>query len=48
MKKNGHRFDDPIYTLLFLTATHLPFVRLTKQGLFLIKEQQIVTNIRDI
>jgi adenine deaminase len=48
MKKNGHHFDDPIYTLLFLTATHLPFVRLTKQGLFLIKEQQIVTNIRDI
>lgn len=45
MKQNGHRFGDPIYTLLFLTATHLPFVRLTEKGLFLIKEQQIITPI---
>jgi adenine deaminase len=48
MKKYGHRFNDPIYTLLFLTATHLPFVRLTKQGVFLIKEQQIVTKTHPI
>jgi adenine deaminase len=48
MKKYGHRFNDPIYTLLFLTATHLPFVRLTKQGVLLIKEQQIVTKTHRI
>lgn len=45
MKEHGHRFNDPIYSLLFLTATHLPFVRLTEQGLFMIKEQQIATHI---
>lgn len=45
MKEHGHRFNDPIYSLLFLTATHLPFVRLTEQGLFMIKEQQIATRI---
>jgi adenine deaminase len=42
MKENGHPHADPIYTLLFLTATHLPFIRITKEGIYLIKEQKVV------
>lgn len=43
LKAHGHPFEDPIYTLLFLTATHLPFIRLTDHGLYLIKEQTIIS-----
>nr|WP_051541173.1 adenine deaminase C-terminal domain-containing protein [Caldalkalibacillus mannanilyticus] len=43
MQKDGHAFADPIYTLLFLTATHLPFIRMTNEGVYLIKEQKVVS-----
>lgn len=45
MKDSGYAFEDPVYTLLFLTATHLPFIRLTSQGVYLIKEQQMITPV---
>lgn len=48
MREAGHRYRDPIYTLLFLTATHLPFIRLTKEGLYLIKEQKIVSHANNL
>jgi len=44
LQEHGHSFADPIYTLLFLTATHLPFVRLTEEGVYLIKEQKFVSS----
>ncbi|MCR8987514.1 amidohydrolase family protein [Brevibacillus laterosporus] len=37
MRERGYRFDDPIYSLLFFTATHLPFVRFTKAGIYEVK-----------
>ncbi|WP_202080904.1 adenine deaminase C-terminal domain-containing protein [Caldalkalibacillus salinus] len=40
LQHEGHPFNDPIYTLLFLTATHLPFIRLTEQGLYAIKDKE--------
>ncbi|AUJ24132.1 adenine deaminase C-terminal domain-containing protein [Virgibacillus dokdonensis] len=47
MKNSGFLFDDPTYTLLFLTATHLPSIRLTKKGLYSIKDKKIfVHNIK--
>jgi adenine deaminase len=42
LQQYGHAYADPIYTLLFLTATHLPFVRLTETGVFSIKEGRIL------
>ncbi|WP_164985151.1 adenine deaminase C-terminal domain-containing protein [Ammoniphilus sp. CFH 90114] len=38
LKVRGHRHIDPLYTLFFLSATHLPDLRLTAQGLYSIKE----------
>lgn len=38
----GFEHPDPIYTLLFLTSTHLPRVRMTEEGIYLVKEQKIV------
>ncbi|MFA8438550.1 adenine deaminase C-terminal domain-containing protein [Pueribacillus sp. YX66] len=45
MNESGYRFKDPFFTLFFLTTTHLPNVRLTYDGLYLIKEEQIITPV---
>jgi adenine deaminase len=34
LKKRGYRFSDPIYSLLFFSSTHLPYIRITQQGMF--------------
>lgn len=38
----GFKHPDPIYTLLFLTSTHLPRVRMTGEGVYLVKERKVV------
>ncbi len=38
----GYPFEDPIYTLLFLTAIHLPSVRLTRDGIYLVRENRTI------
>jgi adenine deaminase len=38
----GHAHYDPIYTLLFLSSTHLPELRLSSQGLFEIKTKRVL------
>ncbi|MCO7125519.1 amidohydrolase family protein [Sporolactobacillus shoreicorticis] len=42
MKKNGFAFDDPFFCLFFLTELHLPFVRLTPNGIIEIKSNAII------
>lgn len=37
MRFHGYRFGDPLYSLLFLTASHLPYIRLSNKGLYLVK-----------
>lgn len=44
MKCNGYRFGDPFFTLLFLTAVHLPYVRLTAAGLEEIRSGQLLAS----
>jgi adenine deaminase len=34
LKKRGYAFSDPIYSLLFFSATHLPYIRITQQGMY--------------
>ncbi len=31
--KRGYQFDDPVYSLLFFSSTHLPYIRVTQKGL---------------
>lgn len=45
MQENGYKFNDFTYSLLFLTATHLPTVRLTKKGIYDHKSKKIVAHI---
>lgn len=34
LKISGYHFSDPIYSLLFFSSTHLPYIRITQQGMF--------------
>lgn len=34
LREKGYRFADPIYSLLFFSATHLPYIRITQQGMY--------------
>ncbi|KLH97589.1 adenine deaminase C-terminal domain-containing protein [Brevibacillus formosus] len=42
LRSKGHVHLDPIYSLLFFTATHLPYARLTATGIVDVKSGQIV------
>jgi adenine deaminase len=34
LKERGYAFSDPIYSLLFFSSTHLPYIRITQQGMY--------------
>ena len=42
LKQFGYAFDDPVYNLLFLSAIHLPYFRVTQQGLMDVKNREIL------
>ncbi|OMF52417.1 adenosine deaminase [Paenibacillus sp. FSL R5-0490] len=34
LRDQGYRHEDPMYTLLFFSSTHLPYIRITQQGMY--------------
>lgn len=34
LREKGYRFADPIYSLLFFSTTHLPYIRITQRGMY--------------
>ncbi|KGP71320.1 adenine deaminase C-terminal domain-containing protein [Pontibacillus yanchengensis] len=40
--EHGFPFDDPVYTLLFLSSTHLPFIRITPKGIMDVKKKEVL------
>ncbi|BAS27769.1 adenine deaminase C-terminal domain-containing protein [Limnochorda pilosa] len=38
----GHTFEDPVYTLLFLSSTHLPEARLTARGVVHVRSGRVL------
>lgn len=38
----GYQFDDPIYSILFLSSTHLPYIRITQQGVIDIIKKEVL------
>jgi adenine deaminase len=34
LKKRGYSFSDPIHSLQFFSATHLPYIRITPRGMY--------------
>ncbi|HEX7066198.1 MAG TPA: adenine deaminase C-terminal domain-containing protein [Bacillales bacterium] len=42
LRKRGYEFDDAIYTLLFLSSTHLPYIRVTQKGIYDVKKRSVL------
>ncbi|MDN4525203.1 adenine deaminase C-terminal domain-containing protein [Fictibacillus fluitans] len=42
LRKRGYAFEDPIYSLLFFSSTHLPYIRITQLGLYDVKKKVIL------
>ncbi|WP_062352725.1 adenine deaminase C-terminal domain-containing protein [Bacillus kwashiorkori] len=42
LMERGYSFADPIYTLLFFSSTHLPYIRITQQGLFDVMKKTVL------
>ncbi|MCQ6275340.1 adenine deaminase [Bacillus sp. V3B] len=42
LKERGYKYNDPAFTLLFFSATHLPFIRVTPSGLYDIKNRKVL------
>ncbi|OLN22997.1 adenosine deaminase [Domibacillus antri] len=42
LAERGYPFDDPIYSLLFLTSTHLPYIRITSQGMYDVMKKTVL------
>lgn len=40
--ERGYGYNDPAFTLLFFTATHLPFIRVTPRGLYDVKNAKVL------
>ncbi|WP_042478757.1 adenine deaminase C-terminal domain-containing protein [Bacillus ndiopicus] len=42
LRERGYRHTDAIYTLLFLQSTHLPYIRITRKGLFDVLKNRVL------
>jgi adenine deaminase len=42
LKELGYHFHDPIYSLLFFSSTHLPYIRITQQGIYDVMNKMIL------
>jgi adenine deaminase len=42
LKERGYHFDDPIYSLSFFSATHLPYIRITPRGIFDVMKKTVL------
>ncbi|MGP4076027.1 adenine deaminase C-terminal domain-containing protein [Halobacillus sp. K22] len=42
LKDYGFSFSDPVYTLLFLSSMHLPYIRITPLGIMDVKKKEVL------
>ncbi|UJL47250.1 adenine deaminase [Virgibacillus sp. NKC19-16] len=42
----GYSHNDPIYTIYFLSSTHLPYIRITQQGIVDVKKKKYSSRLR--
>ena len=48
LRARGYDAEDPIYSLLFFSSTHLPYIRITQQGLFDVMKRTVIEKPADI
>ncbi|MGW8449655.1 adenine deaminase C-terminal domain-containing protein, partial [Bacillus wiedmannii] len=44
LQERGYAYDDPAFTILFFSATHLPFIRVTPIGIYDVKNSKVVAS----
>ncbi|PHE95522.1 adenosine deaminase [Bacillus wiedmannii] len=44
LQERGYAYDDPAFTILFFSATHLPFIRVTPIGLYDVKNSKVMSS----
>ncbi|MBE5105866.1 adenine deaminase [Bacillus thuringiensis] len=44
LQERGYAYNDPAFTILFFTATHLPFIRVTPIGLYDVKSSKVLAS----
>lgn len=44
LQERGYAYDDPAFTILFFSATHLPFIRVTPIGLYDVKSSKVLAS----
>ncbi|SMD31295.1 Adenine deaminase [Picrophilus oshimae DSM 9789] len=42
MRGSGYKFDDPVYSMLFLNSINLPYYRITSSGIVEVKTRKII------
>lgn len=42
LREMGYRFEDPLYSLIFFSATHLPYIRITQQGMYDVMNKSVL------
>ncbi|HLR79267.1 MAG TPA: adenine deaminase C-terminal domain-containing protein [Bacillota bacterium] len=42
LQQFGYLFKDPVYTIFFLSSTHLPYIRITQQGIIDIMKREVL------
>lgn len=42
VRERGYKYSDSIYTLLFLSSTHLPYIRITPKGIYDVMNKTIL------
>ncbi|MFP7201483.1 adenine deaminase C-terminal domain-containing protein [Lysinibacillus halotolerans] len=42
LQERGYRHSDAVYTLLFLQATHLPYIRITPRGIYDVMKKKVM------
>ncbi|WP_439876511.1 adenine deaminase C-terminal domain-containing protein [Bacillus mycoides] len=44
LQERGYAYSDPAFTILFFSATHLPFIRVTPIGLYDVKSSKVIAS----
>ncbi|MFC5713916.1 adenine deaminase C-terminal domain-containing protein [Thalassorhabdus alkalitolerans] len=42
LKERGYPHDDPIYSVLFFSSTHLPYIRVTQKGIYDVHKKSVL------
>src|SRR5699024_4535101 len=42
LKEAGYQFEDPVFNLLFLSSTHLPYIRISPMRIIVVLKREVI------